>query len=93
LQQLAAGIQKDPQANRLSVDLEAMTVTTAAHEVFKFEMDADVRATLLSGLDAIDLTLQSLANIDAFQASDRLLRPWVYLSAAVPSSNDSGSTP
>jgi 3-isopropylmalate/(R)-2-methylmalate dehydratase small subunit len=93
LQHLAAGIQQDPQAHRLSIDLEAMTVTTAAGEAFKFEMDADVRATLLSGLDAIDLTLQSLADIEAFQASDRLMRPWVYLSAAVPSSNDSGSTP
>jgi 3-isopropylmalate/(R)-2-methylmalate dehydratase small subunit len=47
----------------------------------EFEIDADARQRLLAGLDAIDLTMRSSADIDAFQARDRELRPWVYLGA------------
>jgi 3-isopropylmalate/(R)-2-methylmalate dehydratase small subunit len=33
---------------------------------------------LLKGLDVIDLTLKSDAEIEAFLAADRAARPWVY---------------
>jgi 3-isopropylmalate/(R)-2-methylmalate dehydratase small subunit len=33
---------------------------------------------LLEGLDAIDLTLKHLADIEAFFAADRAARPWIY---------------
>ena len=37
-----------------------------------------LRAALLSGLDAIDATLALRATIEAFRAADRRKRPWVY---------------
>jgi 3-isopropylmalate/(R)-2-methylmalate dehydratase small subunit len=44
-----------------------------------FHIDAEAKAMLLGGLDAIDLTLQHSSAIAAFHARDRTLRPWVYL--------------
>jgi 3-isopropylmalate/(R)-2-methylmalate dehydratase small subunit len=43
-----------------------------------FAIDPDEREMLLSGLDAIDRTWQHRAAIDAFEAADRLRRPWVW---------------
>ena len=65
-------------AGMVSIDLPAQTVTTASHR-FDFAIDAEAKAMLVGGLDAIDLTLQSAAAIAAWQAIDRQARPWVYL--------------
>jgi 3-isopropylmalate/(R)-2-methylmalate dehydratase small subunit len=56
------------------IDLPAQTV--AGH---RFEIDAEAKAMLVEGLDAIDLTLQHAGAISAFHARDRAARPWVYL--------------
>jgi 3-isopropylmalate dehydratase small subunit len=37
---------------------------------------------LLGGLDEIGMTEQSRHHIDAFEAQDRVKRPWVYLGQA-----------
>jgi 3-isopropylmalate/(R)-2-methylmalate dehydratase small subunit len=79
LQAMARIIAVDPASNPLTVDLTRCLVTAAATTTVDFEIDADARQRLLSGLDAIELTLRSSAAIDAFQARDRALRPWVYL--------------
>ena len=79
LQALARIVAVDPVSNPLTVDLTRCLVTAAATTAVNFEIDADARQRLLSGLDAIELTLRSSAAIDAFQARDRALRPWVYL--------------
>jgi 3-isopropylmalate/(R)-2-methylmalate dehydratase small subunit len=44
-----------------------------------FHIDEESKAMLLSGLDAIDLTLQRATAISGWQAQDRKARPWVYL--------------
>ncbi len=44
-----------------------------------FTIDGEAKAMLLEGLDAIDLTLKHRDAITAWQASDRMGRPWVYL--------------
>ncbi len=44
-----------------------------------FHIDAESKAMLLHGLDAIDLTLQHASAISDWQAQDRKARPWVYL--------------
>jgi 3-isopropylmalate/(R)-2-methylmalate dehydratase small subunit len=62
----------------VSIDLPRQTVT-AGSERFAFAIDAEAKAMLIGGLDAIDLTLQSADAIAAWQARDRLARPWVYL--------------
>jgi 3-isopropylmalate/(R)-2-methylmalate dehydratase small subunit len=79
LQAMARAIQVEPVSNPLTVDLTRCTVSVAAMPAVDFEIDADARQRLLSGLDAIEMTLRSRAAIDAFQARDRALRPWVYL--------------
>lgn len=58
----------------VTVDLVVQTV--AGH---RFEIDAEAKAMLIEGLDAIDLTLKHHEAIAAWQARDRADRPWVYL--------------
>lgn len=60
-----------------TVDLVAQTVM-ANSVTHRFEIDQEAKAMLLGGLDAIDLTLQHAASIAAWQAVDRVARPWIY---------------
>ncbi len=46
---------------------------------FHFDIDAESKAMLINGLDAIDLTLQHKDAIANWQALDGTKRPWVYL--------------
>jgi 3-isopropylmalate/(R)-2-methylmalate dehydratase small subunit len=65
----------------LTVDLEACEVRgrDAQGEIrHPFAIDPDEREMLLSGLDAIDRTWQHRAAIEAFEAADRVRRPWVW---------------
>jgi 3-isopropylmalate/(R)-2-methylmalate dehydratase small subunit len=79
---LAAWVEADPLAHRLTVDLAAQTVTGPAGEVHRFELDDEPRAMLLEGLDAIDLTLKQRPAIATFRERDRRERPWIYLDKA-----------
>lgn len=63
----------------VTVDLEQQRVGLANGSHWSFEIDAEARAMLLEGLDAIDLTFKHRAEIAAFQATDRKARPWIYL--------------
>jgi 3-isopropylmalate/(R)-2-methylmalate dehydratase small subunit len=60
---------------------QQVTIDLAAQSAggHRFEIDSEAKAMLLEGLDAIDLTLKHHDAIAAWQASDRLQRPWVYL--------------
>lgn len=62
---------------RISVDLEAQTVSTTDGQVFTFEMDPFRKHCLLNGLDEIGLTLEKAAAIGSFEARARAQRPWV----------------
>ena len=62
---------------RMSVDLEAQTITTSDGQVISFEVDAFRKHCLLNGLDDIGLTLEKAAAIDSFEATARQSRPWV----------------
>ncbi len=78
-QQVVDVLMKDAQkgANaRMTVDLEAQTVTTSDGEVFGFEVDAFKKHCLLEGLDDIGLTLEKGAAIDDHEAKSRNERPW-----------------
>lgn len=63
---------------KLSVDLEAQTVTTPAGESFSFEVDAFRKHCLLNGLDDIGLTLQEADAIRAYEEQRRLSAPWLF---------------
>lgn len=62
----------------VTVDLAAQTVTSAAG-VLGFEIDPARREALLEGLDDIGRSLRSMAAARAWQAADRLRRPWVWV--------------
>ena len=62
---------------RLSVDLEAQTVTGADGTAYHFEMDPHRKHCLLNGLDDIGQTLERGAAIDAFESAAQQARPWV----------------
>ena len=57
------------RGSELTVDLEAMIVTTPAGKVLPFAFDASARYRLLNGLDDIDLTLQHEAAISVYEAA------------------------
>lgn len=65
-------------AGEIRIDLPAQTVTAGA-AVHPFAIDAEAKAMLIGGLDAIDLTLQSADRIAEWQLRNRSARPWVYL--------------
>ena len=72
---LMADARKGANA-RMTVDLEAQTVTTSDGQSFSFEVDAFRKHCMLNGLDDIGLTLEKAASIDAFEAKNATLRPW-----------------
>ncbi len=63
----------------LTVDLASLTVQVAPERYRMFHIDEAEKTMLLEGLDAIDLTLKHRDTIAKWQASDRVVRPWVYL--------------
>jgi len=67
----------------MRVDLDAQTVAIGNHAV-SFDIDRQRKATLLAGLDDIGLSLAAMDDIRAWQARDRLARPWVWTPVARP---------
>ncbi len=63
---------------RITVDLEARTVTTPAGRVLPFEIEPDRRAGLLEGLDDVRMTLKHRARIEQFRRDDEVAHPWIY---------------
>ncbi|ALG89047.1 MULTISPECIES: 3-isopropylmalate dehydratase small subunit [Actibacterium] len=62
---------------RMTVDLDAQTITTSDGEVFTFDVDPFRRHCLMNGLDDIGLTLEKAAAIESFEATMQTQRPWV----------------
>lgn len=62
---------------RITVDLEAQTVTSSDGKEFSFEVDEFRKHCLMNGLDDIGLTLEKAASIDTFEKSAAQARPWV----------------
>jgi 3-isopropylmalate/(R)-2-methylmalate dehydratase small subunit len=62
---------------RLSVDLEAQTITLSDGQVIAFEVDAFRKHCLLNGLDDIGLTMAKAPAIARFEEQAAAARPWV----------------
>jgi 3-isopropylmalate/(R)-2-methylmalate dehydratase small subunit len=77
LHAIASWVSKDPQQNRVSVDLGAQEITGGGQKL-AFTIGARDRQDLLEGLDEIDRTLQLQSRIKAFRDRDALARPWIY---------------
>jgi 3-isopropylmalate/(R)-2-methylmalate dehydratase small subunit len=76
LLRLRAAVAQNPLAN-LEVDLEQQTVSLPGGEVFRFEVDAFKRNSLLLGLDDIGVTLQHLGEIETFERHRKAHTPWL----------------
>ena len=63
----------------LTVDLVHQEIRHEGGSV-PFEIEPLARESLLQGLDPIGVTLQRESDIAAFEARDRLARPWLYAS-------------
>ncbi|MFM7379203.1 MAG: 3-isopropylmalate dehydratase small subunit [Erythrobacter sp.] len=61
----------------VKIDLAARTLACEGAS-YAFALEDEALEMLRHGLDAIDLTLQQRAAIDAWTAADRTARPWVY---------------
>ena len=75
---LAAEIEATQGAGKVSVDLEAQTITTPEGKTLRFDIDPRRREGLLQGLDEVMMTLQRDHEIRAFQEADRTARPWIH---------------
>ncbi len=62
---------------KLTVDLDAQTITLPDGMSYPFEVDAFRRHCLLNGLDDIGLTLQHVDEIVAYEARHRAAQPWL----------------
>ncbi|MEM6310697.1 MAG: 3-isopropylmalate dehydratase small subunit [Pseudomonadota bacterium] len=62
---------------RMTVDLEAQTVTSSDGDVFGFEVDSFKKHCLLNGLDDIGLTMEKAGSIETFETQAAQARPWV----------------
>ena len=79
VENIAAQVEANPAHNLVNVDLSNCTVTAADGLAHAFEIGPGDREMLLEGLDAIAVTQRRDDEILAFQARDRLKRPWIYL--------------
>ncbi len=75
---IAAQMEESRGNARVTVDLEAQTVTAPQGEIFAFKTPALMRRMLLEGLDEIALTLSRSAEIEKFREADGTKRPWAY---------------
>jgi 3-isopropylmalate/(R)-2-methylmalate dehydratase small subunit len=64
--------------NTMTVSLVSELVIGPDEISYPFTMDPDSRSSLLSGLDDIQRTIESMPAIDAFETADRVLRPWIW---------------
>lgn len=66
------------QNARLTIDLEAQTITRPDGEKIKFDIDPFRKHCLLNGLDDIALTLEKKAAIDSYESAGKTTTPWLY---------------
>ena len=79
IQALQAELATDPQQRPLTFDLLACELRSACGAAYAITLNEEQRQMLLTGMDPITQTFQSLAQIEAFEAIDRQRYTWLYL--------------
>jgi len=79
VEDLARQVAAAPAENTITVNLEKCLVTAPDQSQHEFEIAPGDREMLLEGLDGIAATMKRDDEILAFQARDRIKRPWIYL--------------
>ena len=75
-----AALMEDAQGGdnmRLTVDLEAQTITRPDGTSISFDIDAFLKHNLLHGIDDIAMTEKKSASIDAFEARHLARHAWI----------------
>ncbi|MBW8833575.1 MAG: 3-isopropylmalate dehydratase small subunit, partial [Burkholderia sp.] len=63
----------------LSIDLERQTVTSGSGHRFDYAIGARHKRMVIDGMDTVDLTLDSLAAIEAFEQRHFARHPWAQV--------------
>lgn len=63
---------------RMRIDLAAQQYTDTVGDIHPFEIEGSRKKRLLLGLDEIGLTLQYVAQIDAYESQYRARYPWLF---------------
>ena len=79
VENIGAALAADPANAKLTVDLERQVVVAPDGSEHAFAIEPLRKKALLEGLDEIGLTRLRESDIAAFQARDRVKRPWVYV--------------
>ncbi len=75
---LADEVEASPESP-MTVDLENRVIISGSGREVRFPIEDARRAALLQGLDEVGMTLMREEKIVAWQKSDRVRRPWVYV--------------
>ena len=76
---IGAALAADPANAKLTVDLSRQVVVAPDGSEHAFAIEPLRKKALLEGLDEIGLTRLREPAIVAFQARDRVKRPWIYV--------------
>jgi 3-isopropylmalate/(R)-2-methylmalate dehydratase small subunit len=79
VENIGAALAADPANAKLTVDLARQVVVAPDGSEHTFAIEPLRKTALLEGLDEIGLTRLRESEIAAFQAKDRVKRPWVYV--------------
>jgi 3-isopropylmalate/(R)-2-methylmalate dehydratase small subunit len=63
----------------ISIDLERQTVTSASGRRFDYPIGARHKRMVIEGMDTVDMTLDSLAAIEAFERLHFARHPWAQV--------------
>lgn len=80
--ELAEIVTANPAENRITINLEHCKLVAADGRTDSFDIAPADREMLMEGLDAIAVTMKRDDEILAFQARDRIKRPWIYIASA-----------
>ncbi len=64
---------------RLHIDLERQTVTSASGEVYAYPIGTRHKRMVIDGMDTVDLTLASIAEIESFERAHFARHPWAQV--------------
>jgi len=73
-----------PATNRISIDIVAGVIRTAAGTTFPFTLAPRYRDMIVEGLDMVDTTLRMKDVIEEFERRHHAGLPWVRISAQMP---------
>lgn len=68
----------DNPGAKVTIDLSKQIVVAPDRTEFSFEIDSFVKRIFIEGINEVDLTLESLEQIEAFETRHRASMPWVY---------------